>query len=248
MTNSIPNPRFTGIFIPVEILDMKELSPMEMMLLSWIDALYDKEKGGCWASNEYLAERLQVKENSIAKSISHLRSLGLIIDISFDGRTRVIRAVINKIIEERQGWKKIQPCIGEKSNPSIYERKEYIDDDDSRGRSPPFSKDDLYSFAVRTKKDWTTAEIEISWAKYNRSTNKISDPIEYIIKIIDNERINKKNKEEKVKKSCPKNKIPTKTYLEEKSSNTKEISSEKGTSVNLLKNWKQGLTNPNNKK
>lgn len=126
MTEPLPTPRFTGIFIPVEILEMQEITPLEQMLLSWIDALFCKEKGGCYATNEYLAKRLRVKENTIAKSISNLRRLGLIKDVSFNGRLRVIKACIREQIEKgqsnaeldlnpRQGWKKIQPWVGKKS-------------------------------------------------------------------------------------------------------------------------------------
>lgn len=135
-----PSPRFTGIFIPVEILEIEELSLLDQMLLSWIDALYSKKYGGCFASNEYLASRLRVKENTIAKSLIKLRDLGLIETVSFDGRHRVMKSNINKFINESQSksaldynpslsMTKIQPRVGEKSNPSyIYtkeERKEY---------------------------------------------------------------------------------------------------------------------------
>lgn len=121
-----PTPRFTGIFIPVEILEMEEITPLEQMLLSWIDALFCKERGGCFATNEYLSKRLRVKENTIAKSLTNLRKLGLIKDISFDGRHRVIKACISEYVEKRQSnpaldlnptqpWIKIQPCFGQKS-------------------------------------------------------------------------------------------------------------------------------------
>ena len=99
-----PKPRFTGIFIPVEILEMRELSPLDQILLSWIDALHCKEKGGCFASNEYLAERLNVKVNTIVKAIIKLRKMGLIEDVSFDGRRRIIRARIADAVERKKNY------------------------------------------------------------------------------------------------------------------------------------------------
>ncbi len=100
---SEPTPRFTGIFLPVEILEMEELSIFEVMLLSYIGALYSKKEGGCFASNEYLAKRLRgVKPTTIVKSLTHLRKLGLIEDISFDGRRRVIRSLVEKYVHESQ--------------------------------------------------------------------------------------------------------------------------------------------------
>src|SRR5215510_1550926 len=118
-----PNARFTGIFIPREILEKEELTFFEMMLLSWIDALYCEQHGGCFASNEYLGKKLRgAKENTIAKSLTRLRKLGLIEDISFDGRKRVIRALIsdhvNKI-QSRSGLEKNPTRVGKKSNPKL---------------------------------------------------------------------------------------------------------------------------------
>lgn len=130
-----PNPRFTGIFIPVEILEMEDLTLLDQLLLSWIDALYSKEHGGCFAKNDYLADRLRVKENTIAKALTKLRQKGLIEDVSFDGRHRIIRAKVGKFVEESQSnpaldlnptqtWTKIQPSIGLESKPIIIYRKE----------------------------------------------------------------------------------------------------------------------------
>jgi hypothetical protein len=99
---TIPTPRFTGIFIPVEVLELDSLSQGEMILLSWIHALYCKEAGGCFASNAYLAEKLKVKENTIVKQICKLRELGLVEDVSFNGRTRILKACIWKAMEKGQ--------------------------------------------------------------------------------------------------------------------------------------------------
>lgn len=99
---TIPSPRFTGIFIPVEVLELDSLSQGEMILLSWIHALYCKEAGGCFASNAYLAEKLKVKENTIVKQICKLRELGLVEDVSFNGRTRILKACIWKAMERGQ--------------------------------------------------------------------------------------------------------------------------------------------------
>jgi hypothetical protein len=62
------------------------------MLLAWIDALYCKEHGGCYASNEYFAKKLRLKENTINILISKLVKLGLVERVSFNGRQRILRA------------------------------------------------------------------------------------------------------------------------------------------------------------
>ncbi len=117
-----PSPRFTGIFLPVEILELENLTFFEMILLSWIDALYCPKHGGCYASNEYLGKRLRSQENTVAKSLGNLRKAGLIEDVSFDGRTRVIRSLINQYVDQAQSKAALDKnpiAIGKKSNPEM---------------------------------------------------------------------------------------------------------------------------------
>lgn len=165
-----PSPRFTGLFIPAEIWAIEDLTLLEINLLAWIDALYSQGHGGCFASNEYLACKMRgVKENTIAKAIGKLRDLGLVEDVSFDGRRRVIRACIGKAVEKRQskaaldlnpslGLTEIQPCIGQKSNrgtlsPYI-ENKE--DNKEERERAAPSSPPPL----IHSKKEKEKPKIE----------------------------------------------------------------------------------------
>ena len=196
-TESTPRPRFTGIFIPVEILDL-DLTLLEQLLLAWIDALFCVKHGGCFAKNEYLANRLKVKENTIVKALVNLRKLGLIEDVSFDGRNRIIRAVIGKFVEKSQSQsgydlnhtqhvKKILP-------PIIYSKEERDDDDQSpqKGslfspsenssdpklepqkkipeipKEPEFSLSDATYISIKYKKDWTMEEIERAYEKMKK--------------------------------------------------------------------------------
>ncbi len=156
-----PTPRFTGIFIPVEILENKDLTLLEQMLLSWIDALYCHEHNGCYAKNEYFAEKLKVKENTIAKALTSLRQKGLVIDVSFDGRNRVIKAQIGVYVEKaqskagldlnpKQGWIKIQGRVGFLSNPSYIESKEESKEDISPP-IPPQKEAAIADVAIATE-------------------------------------------------------------------------------------------------
>lgn len=138
--NLVPNLRFTGIFIPAEILSMKELSFADIIMLSWIDALHSDEHNGCFASNAYFAERLGLSEETTRKSIAKLKGLNLVEQVSFDGKTRVIRACKENWFQrpkstENQGGKnppsssqtgrKIPGRLVEKSHPSyIYSKEE----------------------------------------------------------------------------------------------------------------------------
>lgn len=136
-----PKPRFTGIFIPAEILMREDLSSTDIMLLSWIDALQCEERGGCFASNEYFATKLKLKENTVKILISKLVDLGLVERVSFDGRTRILKSCKEKWfsrpysqstadvdLNQPQTLKKINPCPSEKSTPSYIENKGDIKD------------------------------------------------------------------------------------------------------------------------
>ena len=91
-----PNPRFVGLFIPAEILEIEELTTTDHMLLAWIDGLQSKEHGGCFASNEYFAKKLRLKENTVKILITKLVDLGLVERLSFDGRQRILRTCKEK--------------------------------------------------------------------------------------------------------------------------------------------------------
>lgn len=89
---STPTRAFKGVWIPVEIWDSTELSWMEKCLLAEINSLDNGT--GCYAGNEFLAERFKTTAGNIAKIISELRSKKFIEDVAFDGRTRWIRVAV----------------------------------------------------------------------------------------------------------------------------------------------------------
>jgi hypothetical protein len=96
-----------------------------------------------------LSKQIGVKENTLAKCLTHLRELGLIKDVYFDGRVRVIRACISEYVAKCQSnpaldlnptlpWIKIQPCVGPESNPlNIIDSKEDIKNKNTREPPPP---------------------------------------------------------------------------------------------------------------
>ena len=85
--NAIRN--FKGIWIPKNIYLNQNLSWTEKILLIEIDNL-DNDRG-CFASNKHFAKFLNVKENTVSIYIKHLKELGFVEQISFDGRTRVLK-------------------------------------------------------------------------------------------------------------------------------------------------------------
>lgn len=67
-----PGLRFTGIFIPAEILEREDITLMEKFLFVLIDAL----KG--YENKFYLASKLGTCEKQVEISIDRLKKLGLI--------------------------------------------------------------------------------------------------------------------------------------------------------------------------
>lgn len=88
------NRDFKGIWIPREIWLDKRIGLLEKSLWAEIHSLYDREKGGCYASNEYLAEFCGVQERHLQRMIANLKERGWLVQVSFDGRQRVLKAII----------------------------------------------------------------------------------------------------------------------------------------------------------
>ena len=96
--------QFLGVWIPRDIYLNPKLTWTEKILLVEINSL-DNEQG-CFASNEYFAEFLSCTTTTISTSISKLKKLGLVHQVSFDGRTRVLKADFKEF--EKQSLKKFK--------------------------------------------------------------------------------------------------------------------------------------------
>jgi len=85
-------PRFKGVWIEAKIWDHKDLSVHEKVLWGTLNSLCD-EKRDATASNDWLAERLKVKPESVKNMITHLKKIGLLIQTGFDGRIRSLSTI-----------------------------------------------------------------------------------------------------------------------------------------------------------
>lgn len=94
------NRDFKGVWIPKEIWLNKDLSAIDKCIFAEINSLDNEDH--CYASNEYFAEFCGVSEATVKRSIQKLKSLGLIKQISFDGRTRVIEVIQETAQNERE--------------------------------------------------------------------------------------------------------------------------------------------------
>jgi hypothetical protein len=93
-----------GVWIPFQIWTM-EIGPTPKMLWATIRSL-SKPNKPCFASNEWLAERMQVGERQIRRMLADLRELGLIHEVGFDGRRRLLMAVCPAEVMSGQTGKK----------------------------------------------------------------------------------------------------------------------------------------------
>jgi len=96
------NESFKGVWIPSNILNLfqsKEISLSEAFLFGAIAGLENDD--GCFASNDYFSELLNVHPNHISRMISNLKKKNLIEQSSFNGKKRYLKTIsTDKIIAE----------------------------------------------------------------------------------------------------------------------------------------------------
>lgn len=83
-----------GIWIPIEIWQDKSLSWNEKILLMEIDSFTSKGHE-CYISNEYIEDLLGVTERCARKYMSHLKEIGYVREVRFDGRKRYVESLIS---------------------------------------------------------------------------------------------------------------------------------------------------------
>ena len=92
--------KFRGWFIPADIVSYLEegiINCQEMVLLALIDSLVNVKGVGCFASNDYLGQKLSLSGSRIKQMIGHLKELGLIKQVSFDGRKRYLETAWSRV-------------------------------------------------------------------------------------------------------------------------------------------------------
>lgn len=85
------NRSFKGIWIPAEIWLSQKLSTIEKVLIAEISSLDNDKEKGCFASNEYLANFMQLSEGRIVNILTELRKKNIVYTCYNDGRSRGIR-------------------------------------------------------------------------------------------------------------------------------------------------------------
>ena len=105
---------FINVILPTSILGDNNLTPLERLLLISILSLC-KQKGYCWATNEYFAELFGVRKQTISKSISSL-SINNYIELKFDNSEKNNS---KRIIKISNALTKIILGIKENMNTSV---------------------------------------------------------------------------------------------------------------------------------
>ena len=82
---------FKGVWIPKEIWLSKNLSMLEKVLLTEISSLDNEDH--CTAGNDYFAEFCNCGVATITRAISHLKELGYIEELPYNGRYRTLRVI-----------------------------------------------------------------------------------------------------------------------------------------------------------
>lgn len=84
------SPKFQGVWIPIEVLQMETLTITEKVVYGIVNALDNEE--GCYASNGYLATTLQLSDRQVKNCLKTLIDFQLVVRVELDGR-RILRTV-----------------------------------------------------------------------------------------------------------------------------------------------------------
>lgn len=79
-----------GLWIPAEIFHNQSLCPNEKILLALIWHL-DQHQFHCYASNKWLAKQIGISQKRIANIITKLKKQGLIEQLQWNGKFRILR-------------------------------------------------------------------------------------------------------------------------------------------------------------
>ena len=106
--------KFVGWFIPAEIVYLfqdRKLNVKEMLLLATIDSLVDRKLGiGCYASNKWLANSIQLKDSRRIKvMLRKFKKMGLVKQVDFDGRRRYLHTTWTRVKKGKR--------VGDKNAP-----------------------------------------------------------------------------------------------------------------------------------
>lgn len=146
-----------GIWIPIEIWELKELTVTEKVLLVEIDSLDNDQ--GCYASNAYFSEFLGIGEVQVSRLISRLKDFGYIDLLSYNGRTRYLKSRLS--LEAKSA---LTSLIGLAHTPGIVSPN--IDAKSYNNKNK--INDKKYEFAFQIPLGWPEHEFLSEWEAFEK--------------------------------------------------------------------------------
>ena len=138
-----------GLWIPEEILSDKGLTLYEKCLLSLIAGLDNGE--GCYASNEYLAEKIGCHVLNVSRAVSKFTKLGMVKRVSFNGRRRSLTVTAGSFKEQTkpdvntdltESMRQTKPDVNADLTESIRQTKPDVNTDLTESITPYINKKD----------------------------------------------------------------------------------------------------------
>lgn len=116
-----PVKEYTGVWIPAEVMESEELSPIEKILYGEIAGFRE-----CYASNAWLAKKIGRSEKTASRLINNLIKLGFVENSGFNGRFRTIHVVSRRVSlpknEESASPKMSNIIIKSKNNSKLLDK------------------------------------------------------------------------------------------------------------------------------
>lgn len=88
---------FTHITIPAEIWLRRDISMQAKALWAELRSLHSRERGGCYASDDYLMEFMGLKRSRLHEVFKELKDACLMEVVSFNGRQTVRKAIVPEV-------------------------------------------------------------------------------------------------------------------------------------------------------
>jgi hypothetical protein len=147
-----PQPQFKGVWICAEIWEHPNLTYAEKFLIAEIDSLSGKGKA-CFASNEFLANRILQKVSAANNLLSSLTTRGFLIRLHFDGR-KTKRCVHPDISSNPRAVKSLLKAYGVAEpaleQPSVKSESSFQDLREE-SKKQPSSKSETESTSIETQ-------------------------------------------------------------------------------------------------
>jgi DNA-binding MarR family transcriptional regulator len=184
------SPKFTGVWVPKEVLEHEGLTVTEKVAYGIIDSLDGED--GCYASNGYLGRILGVSPRQVKNIVNALLEAGLVtrqVEANAQGSVRYLHTVAKKALVDvtsfPRGVKQVAPTGGNPVHPDSKENKK----EDKPTLTLPYGEafqlawDKWVAYRIEIKKSMkpTTMREQLSmlagWGSETKAVNSINKSI-----------------------------------------------------------------------